>query len=588
MSSVTFDMFRRPLGALRLLRAAAAILILGLAAFHGGRVESQGTAAEPTLSADDVLAALRATAGAINSSSLSVAVVDRGGRILGVLARPGASPIGPDVAVTTARAAAMFSNAEAPLSTRTVRFISGIHLPPGVPNTPSAALYGIENSNRGCQLNVADATTLEPTRSIAGSPGLGLPAAPLACRPSDTRGCAIGSPIASAGSPNFHAGFSTGKRDVRDAGEPLDVPVNPGGFAIYRSGRVAGAVGVSGLDPDQAEYAAFVGAATVSTGGLPLPSNPLPVPGAVFIDGLRLPFFGRCISVACVEESIRAGAPRAAAGVFSAADVRVQPRAGRAVPTGYLIGPIGSPNAGGLSVVDVRRIVDQAVARALVTRAQIRLPLTQPTRMVIAVSDQSGSLLAAFRMDDSTVFSFDVATAKARNAYYFSSREGYEELRGWVRTSRDDSYTWEPEPPAGQGWAITNRTLGFGGQPLFPPGIDLEKDATPGPWFGLFLYDLMNPCTEGKGPSRGPNSNYLNQSGIVWFPGSAPLYKSGRLVGGVGVSGDGVEQDDYVTAGAVSGFDAPAELRVDNSTIRTRDGVVRLPYWKFPRNPELR
>ena len=43
-----------------------------------------------------------------------------------------------------------------------------------------------------------------------------------------------------------------------------------------------------------------------------------------------------------------------------------------------------------------------------------------------------------------------------------------------------------------------------------------------------------------------------------------------------------------MTAGAVSGFDAPEELRVDRSTIRTRDGVVRLPYWKFPRNPELR
>ena len=107
-------------------RAAAAILILSLSAFHGGRVDSQGTAADPTLSADDVLAALRAAAGAINSNTLSVAVVDRGGRILGVLARPGRSQTGPDVAVTTARAAAMFSNAEAPLSTRTVRFISGI------------------------------------------------------------------------------------------------------------------------------------------------------------------------------------------------------------------------------------------------------------------------------------------------------------------------------------------------------------------------------------------------------------------------------------------------------------------------------
>src|SRR5204862_6888994 len=116
------------------------------------------------------------------------------------------------------------------------------------------------------------------------------------------------------------------------------------------------------------------------------------------------------------------------------ADIRVQPRDGRLVPSGYLIGPFGSDAAGGLSVDDVRRIVDQAVARALRTRAQIRLPLTQPTRMVIAVSDQSGNLLAAFRMDDSTVFSFDVATSMARHAYYFSSREGYEVLREYLRT----------------------------------------------------------------------------------------------------------------------------------------------------------
>lgn len=571
----------------------AAVLVVGPLS---ARAQNCGTTTDVAcLTAADVTNAVQGAATAISPDTMVIAVVDRAGTPLAVFRKVGApvtvtgnfGVVGDanDYAVGLARTGAFFSNDAAPLSSRTVRFISGIHFPPGVPNTSNAALYGIENSNRGCQLNVADTLPLDSPRSIAGSGLAGTPA--LACRPSDGSGCAIGNPITINRSANVRSGFSTGKTDVLDLGEALDVPVNPGGFAVYRNGRVAGAIGVSGLDPDQAEYAAFVGAA--STPGLsPLPANPLPAPGAVFIEGLRLPFFASCITVACVEDTIRGGPPRAASGVFSAADVRVQPRAGRAVPTGYLIGPIGSPNAGGLTAEDVRRIVDQAVAKALVTRAQIRLPLTQPARMVIAVSDQSGTLLAAFRMDDSTIFSFDVATAKARNAYYFSSREGYEVLRDYVRTNPYDSYTWEPEPPAGQGWAITNRTLGFGGQPLFPPGIDLEKRPTPGPWFDLFLYDLANPCTEGPGPSRGANRQYLNQSGIVWFPGSAPLYKSGRLVGGVGVSGDGVEQDDYVTAGAVSGFDPPEELRVDRSTIRTRDGVVRLPYWKFPRNPELR
>lgn len=81
---------------------------------------------------------------------------------------------------------------------------------------------------------------------------------------------------------------------------------------------------------------------------------------------------------------------------------------------------------------------------------------------------------------------------------------------------------------------------------------------------------------------------YLNQSGIVWFPGSVPLYKNGRLVGGFGVSGDGVEQDDYVSQLGSEGFHPPDALRVDNSVIRNSKGeVVRLPYLKLSRHPEF-
>ena len=69
---------------------------------------------------------------------------------------------------------------------------------------------------------------------------------------------------------------------------------------------------------------------------------------------------------------------------------------------------------------------------------------------------------------------------------------------------------------------------------------------------------------------------------MVFFPGSAPLYRNGQLVGGLGVSGDGVDQDDFVTAGGAAGFEPPASMRADQVFLRG----VRLPYWKFPRNPE--
>ncbi|MBI3328927.1 MAG: heme-binding protein [Nitrospinae bacterium] len=89
------------------------------------------------------------------------------------------------------------------------------------------------------------------------------------------------------------------------------------------------------------------------------------------------------------------------------------------------------------------------------------------------------------------------------------------------------------------GTAVTNRTINFGAQPLYPPGID---DTSPGPFLQLVVDDVARPCSQGAQP---PN---LNESGIVFFAGSIPLYKNGQLVGGLGVSGDGVEQDDLASA----------------------------------------
>jgi hypothetical protein len=92
----------------------------------------------------------------------------------------------------------------------------------------------------------------------------------------------------------------------------------------------------------------------------------------------------------------------------------------------------------------------------------------------------------------------------------------------------------------------------------------------------MYAADLGAPCTQGHQPAN------ANQSGIVFFAGSAPLYRNGQLIGGLGVSGDGVEQDDYVTAGGAQGYEPPAAMRADQTFLRG----VRLPYWKFPRNPE--
>ena len=54
-------------------------------------------------------------------------------------------------------------------------------------------------------------------------------------------------------------------------------------------------------------------------------------------------------------------------------------------------------------------------------------------------------------------------------------------------------------------------------------------------------------------------------------------------IGGFGVSGDGVDQDDVVTFAGTTNFGVPLSLlRADQVSV----AGVRLPYQKFNRNPE--
>ena len=102
-------------------------------------------------------------------------------------------------------------------------------------------------------------------------------------------------------------------------------------------------------------------------------------------------------------------------------------------------------------------------------------------------------------------------------------------------------------------------------------------DPAPGPWYqSLFVNDLLKPCTQGTQPLN------PNQNGVVFFAGSSPLYRGGALAGGLGVSGDGIEQDDYVTYFGAGEFLPPQNIWADRVTI---DGA-RLPMFKFPRQPE--
>jgi uncharacterized protein GlcG (DUF336 family) len=456
----------------------------------------------------DVLA--RAAA-ALAGDQATVAVVDRPGNVLALFRQPAADPGNDDLAVGLARTGAFFSSDQVPLSSRTVRFISGIHFPPGITDTPSAALYGIENTNRGCDLNVAfnPGKAVPPARSVAGG----------ACKGSARAGCGSG-PV-------------TGKADAFDSDAQA---VNPGGLPLYRGAAVVGGIGVAGVAAPEAEFAAFSAAAA---GFLPV----LAAPGQVFLNGVRLPFVTQTT------------APPGSAGGTAAGSYRIAPGNGSCAPDRYLVGPAAGSR---LSAAEVDGLVQEAVAVAGRTRSALRLPIGSRTRMVIAVGDLDGTLLALFRMPDAPLFSIDVAAAKARNVVYFSAGSGPAQL---------------DLPGVPPGTAVSNRTIGFGAQPLYPSGID---GTGAGPFFDLFQRDSRLPCTQGFEPPG------ANQNGVVLFPGSLPLYRGGVLVGGLGVSGDGVEQDDYVSFEGAQGFAPPAGLWADQIFL----GGVRLPFLKFPRNPE--
>src|SRR5262249_605024 len=86
---------------------------------------------------------------------------------------------------------------------------------------------------------------------------------------------------------------------------------------------------------------------------------------------------------------------------------------GQLAPEAFLVPPHAGPP---LTAQQVMQIIVDAVGQAEGTRAQIRLPLNNTTRMVISVADPvTGEILGLFRMPDSTIFSIDVAAAKSRN-----------------------------------------------------------------------------------------------------------------------------------------------------------------------------
>jgi len=264
-----------------------------------------------------------------------------------------------------------------------------------------------------------------------------------------------------------------------------------------------------------------------------------------------------------------------------------------------------------LSAAEVERILSQAIQQAYITRAGIRLPLNNFAEVNVAVVDAEGNLLGLRGTPDAPVFGVDVAVQKARSAAFMSHPNA-----GAILTAAGlGNYVSRAAADGIQlngAIAFSCRGLGDLHRPFFPDGIDCTGSGPcvpnpPGPFSngsrlftntnvwspfntglqldliaGTLADILTNYSNPGSVPViRRPPANLRN--GLQIFAGGVPLYKNGVLVGGIGISGDGIDQDDIIAAFGSAGFESPANIRSDQAFVRG----VRLAFLKFPPNPNL-
>ena len=658
------------------------------------------------LTADEVKALLERASRATPSKDAIIAIVDRRGQILGVRVEQDVKDqfagrtqdlvFAIDGAVAKARTAAFFSNTEAPLTSRTIRFISqstmpqrvvesnpnitdkesskrgpgfvapigvGGHFPPEVRNTPLVDLLQIEHQSRDSSIHPGpDGIKGFGGDDITLSNRFNVNPAFVANKAQDymklfpeSYGLQSGmfTTAQSRGIATLPGGVPLYRQvDIDPTPKEELFPVLVGGVGVFFPGKDGYATFEQGFQNEstrgnlgpqkeidrlnapkvlEAEFIAYFTAGGTSIGPNNRPITPavngdaprVPriegISGRIDLVGITLEIFGPHPTASnpligaerLIQEGVKLGA---GLGVPNGVDMQIKPdgtlhQAGKAVPEGWLVLPHDSTNDN-IKAADVEKVIKDGIAQAEITRAAIRLnvlaapdklSLFRPgarTKMVLAVSDSKGDVLGLYRMKDATVFSIDVAVAKSRNTGYYASDR-------LVSADAVDANN-DAIADVARNTAFTNRTFRFLAAPRFPTGA--ESDAPPGD-FSMLNMPGINPRTgENIGNVALPASIYAdpakasvvsfdafnasrsfrdplkleNQNGIVFFPGSSPLYKnSSVLVGGFGVSGDGVDQDDVVTSVGEISLTAPVSKRADQYYV----AGVRLPYQKFNRNP---
>ncbi len=567
-----------------------------------------------------------------------ISVVDRVGNVLAVfrmngapmrmltsrrtatgrIANPGIDAQGLEVdatmgAISKAVTGAYLSSSGNAFTTRTASMIVQEHFPPA-PNTPgleSGPLFGVQFSQLPCSdLN---------TRFVTGNAGA--------------------------------AAFTGPKRS------PLGLAADPGGLPLYKNGVVVGGIGVmadgdygydpkvTDIDEDDEEYIALAGiqgfapAADIRGDRITADGTTLRFADAqpsklsalqtnfAAINNTRgtlIPvngyYDGSAVLAGTAYGTERSGIRRASASEFVLADAYLltdgagNPR--YPVKAGTDGGTVGQP----LTAAEARAVLEEAFTIMSRARAQIRRPLDSRAQVTISVVDTFGEVLGQVRSPDAPIFGIDVSLQKARTAAFFSNPLAAQQL---LATPGADAFVQRVRDFLGDQTALTgakafaDRSGGNLARPYFPDG---ELGRPPGPLsraiddFSPFATGLQIALVAGNvvqhaGFVQGagsdtpqtcstvpdtPTGKKRLANGIQIFPGSVPIYRGNRLVGAIGVSGDGIDQDDMISflglhnAGAKLGGvgNAPKDIRADTIVVAIGSGV-RLRYVNCPFAPFL-
>jgi len=587
------------------------------------------------LSAADVGRIIAQAAGEASArgAPATIAVVDRVGNVLGVFRMNGAdqqitipAPRGvvgglngleiiPDTmaAISKAVTGAYLSSEGNAFSTRTASQIVQENFNPGEIGQPGGPLFGVQFSNLACSdLNnrFTAGTGAGPFRSP-----LGLSADPG------------GFPLYKAGTPVGGIGV------IADGVYGLDIDVGDRDRNPDELIALAGSFGFAAPGNRREKVTLDGKVARFSDVDFDdLVSDPQTAPGFAAIDGIS----GALVPVRSYYDDAagllagtafgqNASGVRPDAGIYPGLDafvlvdntntVRFPPRA-------------GTDGASALTANEARQLVASALAVAGRARAQIRLPLSSPAQVTVSIVDTNGVVLAQARTRDGPMFGTDVSLQKARTAAFFSGVNAAADLQAepnavyltpqgmasgtqivigdYVTAAQD--FLGSPTALADGAFAFADRSGGNLSRPFFPDGLNgnvngpfskpysewtpfstgLQLDLA----FNQLVTHVLHVATGSADVAQNCAVNTTRlRNGLQIFPGSVPIYRGSTLVGGIGVSGDGVDQDDMIAflglheAGQLLGTigNAPPAMRAD----RLEPQGTRLRFVQCPQSPYI-